>query len=233
MHSYFYAIWSLSFLIIWVALYIFFPKHRRSMFWTSWNFAPAGPVAEYWHYSDYWHPKFLIDIQIANWHFGLEDYIITFSIAGVSAIFFETFASKRKLPNIPHVTPKTYFKMKMWGIVGLLLMLLICSTGLNSISAIILTMFIVAIVTQYGYWDIVLLAFFSTIIFTILYSALLIFLFIVVFPGVIQMYWNLENTMGITLMGIPIEEFIWAFFACLFAGPVYRICSTKTLFGKF
>lgn len=233
MHSYFYAIGSLSFLIIWIAIYIFFPKHRRSMFWTSWNFAPAGPVSEYWLYSDYWHPQYLIDIRIYNWHFGIEDYLFTFATAGISAAMFELIASRENFIAIPKVSPKTYFKMKFWGFIGLIIMIFISMLGLNSINANIVTVGIVIILIQYKHLNIFVLAVVSAVIFTFFYLLYYIFFLLPLFPGVIEKYWNLQNTFGIAWMGIPIEEFIWAFFSCLFAGPVYRICSTKTLFEKF
>lgn len=233
MQSYFYATWSLSFIIIWVVLYIFFPKHRRSMFWTSWNFAPAGPVSEYWLYSDYWHPQYLIDIRILNWHFGIEDYLFTFAAAGISSAIFEIFASVENFPVIPKVNRRTYFKMKFWGFIGFVIMILMTMTGLNAFNATTFTVVLVTTLIQFKYLKIFRLSIISAIIFTILYSLYFIFFLLPLYPGLIEKFWNLENTLGIFWMGIPIEEFIWAFSSCLFAGPVYRVCSTKTLFGKF
>ena len=233
MQSYFYAIWSLSFLIIWVALYIFLPKHRRSMFWTSWNFAPAGPVSEYWLYSDYWHPNYVIDIRIFNWHFGIEDYLLVFATAGISAAIFELIVSRENFAVIPEVSPKTYFKMKFWGFIGFVIMILMYLIGLNAFNANTLTVVIVTILIQYRHLKIFLLSFLSAIIFSFFYLLYFILFLLPIFPGLIEKYWNLENTFGIMWKGIPIEEFIWAFSACLFAGPIYRICSTKTLFRKF
>ena len=233
MLPYFYTISSFFFLAIWFVLYIFLPQCRRSIFWTSWNFAPAGPITEYWHYSEYWYPPYLVDIIIGNWHFGVEDYILAFSIAGISSAIFEILAFKKGLENIPAVSAKTYFKMKFWGVIGFGLMIIIASVGLNSTIAIILTMAIVALIIQYRHLNIFSLAIRGAVIFTIIYWLYFIILLIPIFPSVIKTYWNLKNTCGIRLTGIPIEEFIWAFFACLFAGPVYRVCSTKTLFGKY
>lgn len=233
MLPYFYTICSLSFLIIWIVLYIFLPQHRRSIFWTSWNFAPAGPIAEYWLYSDYWHPPYLIDIIFKNWHFGIEDYVLTFTMAGISSAIFEILASRKGLETIPKISSKTYWKMKFWGFIGFIIMIFSSMLGLYSIYAITLTLGIIIILIQYKYLNIFALAIVSAVIFTFLYLLYYVFFLLPVFPGVIEKYWNLQNTCGITWIGIPIEEFIWAFLACLFAAPVYRICSTKTLFGKF
>src|SRR3990170_753169 len=116
MLPYFYTIMSLTLCIIWVALYFFLPQCRRSMFWTSWPFASGGPLFEYWHRSDYWHPPYLIDFVIGNWHFGIEDYVTAFSVIGISTAIFEILALRKGLASIPSINAKTYFGIKFWGI---------------------------------------------------------------------------------------------------------------------
>src|SRR3990172_1210492 len=188
---------SLTLCIIWVALYFFLPQCRRSMFWTSWPFASGGPLFEYWHRSDYWHPPYLIDFVIGNWHFGIEDYVTAFSVIGISTAIFEILA------------------------------------GLNSIVALFIAFATLTILMQHRHWNIFSLAFISAVIFTVFYWLYYFIFFELFFPSAISTYWKLGNTWGIMITGIPIEEFIWAFLTCLFLAPVYRLCATIPIFGKY
>lgn len=61
------------------------------------------------------------------------------------------------------------------------------------------------------------------VLFWLFYLALMLPLF----PGWIEARWNLANTLVI-IAGVPVEEMLWAFTTMLFAGPVYRFCSTTT-----
>lgn len=233
MITYFYSIMAFVSLIIWILLYNYSVESRRPIFWTSWTFAAGGPICEYWNRTDYWHPPYLIDIIIGNWHFGIEDFIFTFSIIGISAAIFEKLAIKKGMPSLPGLSKSTYLKLKFWGVIGIGLFLFTVTVGLKSIAAIILTFVILSFIIQYKYWNIFLLAIGSAVIFTVLYWLYCIIFLVITFPHAIETYWKLNNTWGIMITGIPIEEFMWAFIACLFTGPIYRVCSTKTWFGKY
>ncbi len=232
MQIYFYTISSVLFLFAWLIIFFFNPKHRKSIFWTSWNFAPAGPVSEYWHYGDYWHPPYIIDIIIGKWHFGIEDYLFAFSVAGISVFIFESIAVKNNLENIPPVNKRTYIKMKTWGVIGLILVIITSSTGLHSITSIIITLLITSVLIHYRRRKIFIIALSSSLIFIIFYWFYFYAILLTVFPSIVATYWNINNLMGISFTGIPLEEFLWCFSAGLFTGPVYRICSTKKEFSK-
>ena len=53
-----------------------------------------------------------------------------------------------------------------------------------------------------------------------MFLAYLIFLYI--FPNAIQKWWFLNNISGILILGIPLEELLWAFSLGLVAGPTYE-----------
>jgi len=233
MLPYFYTIMSLTLCIIWVALYFFLPQCRRSMFWTSWPFASGGPLFEYWHRSDYWHPPYLIDFVIGNWHFGIEDYVTAFSVIGISTAIFEILALRKGLASIPSINAKTYFRIKFWGIACIGLILIAIFAGLNSIVALFIAFATLTILMQHRHWNIFSLAFISAVIFTVFYWLYYFIFFELFFPSAISTYWKLGNTWGIMITGIPIEEFIWAFLTCLFLAPVYRLCATIPIFGKY
>lgn len=229
MFAYAYAVITLAFIVIWTALLVLLPRSRPAIFWTSLIFAPAGPVGEYWLIPDYWHPIYLIDIAVGSWHFGFEDYLITFAVAGISAGIFESLALRRGFAELPRTSFGTLLRMFGWGVVGFFLMLLLVSgVGLNSIHAILLIVMIASLLMFFGRWKILSLIVPISVIFGLFVWLFYVVFFLPIFPGVIQALWNLENTWGIMLAGVPMEELLWAFTAALFAGPVFRVSSTRS-----
>jgi hypothetical protein len=70
---YAYAIGSIFFLAVWLIMYIFVPKSRKVILWSSIAWGPAGPISEYWHLKDYWNPVYMRRFEVGNWSFGVED----------------------------------------------------------------------------------------------------------------------------------------------------------------
>ena len=48
------------------------------------------------------------------------------------------------------------------------------------------------------------------------------FIFTKVYPGIIDKWWMLDNLSGIRLIGVPFEEFLWAFGMGMMTGPLYE-----------
>lgn len=48
-----------------------------------------------------------------------------------------------------------------------------------------------------------------------------------VLPQAFQEFWNLEQTCGLAVLGVPVEEFLWVGETMLFAEPLLRICSPR------
>ena len=230
--AYFYAVLASIFIVIWMALYFLIPRARLAMFWTSLLCAPAGPISEYWHIVDYWHPTYLVDIAIGRWRFGLEDFLSAFAVAGISTVIFESLALRRGWAELPRISFRTLLRITLRGGVCLSLMALLASGfGMNSIYAIILSMAISSLLMLFGRWEVFLLSIPTAVTLAFLLYLSYIVLFIFIFPRGIETFWNLEVTWGIRLTGIPIEELLWAFVTGLFAGPIFRVCSGKESAG--
>jgi len=174
---------------------------------------------------DYWHPIYLINISIRGWRFGFEDYLTAFAVTGISAGLFESLALRKGFAPLSRVSVRTVLRMIGWGIVGLFLLAFLASgLHLKSIHALLLSGMITSLLMLCRRWEI-----FPLILPIAGFFGLLYWLFYVVsipiFPGVIEAWWNLEATWDIMLVGVPIEEVLWAFTTALFAGPVFRVCS--------
>lgn len=228
MYDYGYLVGALFWIVIWIAVFFLSPRSRSAIIWTSLIFVPAGPVGEYWNLMDYWHPHYLISIAIGKWRFGVEDIILSFALAGVSAGIFESVALRRGFSELSRVTSRTLLKMLGWGSVGFLLMTLFSyALPLISIHALLLAITITSFLMISKRKEIFPLILPLAAIFGFIYWCFYVFFGIPLFPGAIEALWDLDATWGIMLMGVPVEELLWAALTMLFAGPVFRVCSEK------
>ena len=86
---YVYAIGLLFFLAVWLGMYIFVPKSRKAILWSSIAWGNAGPISEYWHLKDYWNPVYMLRLEVGKWIFGIEDYLLAFAYGGLAAGIFD------------------------------------------------------------------------------------------------------------------------------------------------
>lgn len=219
---------SLFWMVIWMFVYILLPRHRRAILWTSLLLAPAGPIIEYWSLQDYWNPVYIIDISIGKWHFGLEDYLLAFALAGVCAGSFESLAVRKGFPELPHISFRILIRMSGWGSLGLVLMFLLASVlQVGSIYSILLAVSATALLMLARKGQIFTLTLPLAIIFGLTYWIFYWLFFVPRFPGCFEALWNLEETWGIMWLGVPVEEVLWATVTMLYAGPILRVCSGR------
>lgn len=244
MYSQAYIIMATIFFIIWIILFIFLPKCRAAILWTSIMLGMAGPVAEYWLIPSYWRPDYQIGLTLGNWTFGFEDFLITFgnwtfgfedflitfAVAGISAGVFENTALKNDFPELPPF--KGIILLRIFAIcaAGFFLMIILASIlKLTPIHALFISVIIPTTLMLYGKWKTVKLIIPIALLFGFLFWLFYLLFMFPLFPGLIQALWNLYPTFGIMVLGVPIEEILWAFITPLFAGPVYRICCFNSL----
>jgi hypothetical protein len=226
MYDYAYFAASLIFLTFWLFCFILLKTERKAMLWTSAIFASAGPISEFWHLQDYWHPVYLVDIRIGDWLFGVEDFITTFSLAGMAAGVFEWAAKRKEWPALPAMSMKAFLKMHGWGLLGLVTMAFCFSVlSICSIHAILLTLLLCSTTMLFGKWQIVKLVLPLSLMYGILYWLFLVFIFMKLYPGVIPALWKLQTTWDLMLAGVPVEELLWGMTIMLFGGPVIRMNS--------
>jgi len=219
---------AMAILVIWAALFTLLRRNRTAIFWTSLMLMTAGPVGEYWVIPGYWRPVYSVPMSFRSWNFGIEDFLISFAIAGISAGVFESIALKKGLPELPRLKGIVLLRIFSFCVLGFLLMVLLASVcKFSPIHALLLTVFIPSVLmlsTRPGLVPLVLPAsLMAGVVFWLFYIAFML----PFFPGLTQALWNSDNTLG-TIAGIPIEEMLWASTTMLFAGPVYRFCSTTS-----
>src|SRR3989338_960669 len=82
-YQYFYFFWSLIFLAIWLFLFLHRRDLRGDMFFISTLFGLGGIISEATHLQDWWRP-----FTLTGTPFGIEDFIIGFSIGGIASVIY-------------------------------------------------------------------------------------------------------------------------------------------------
>jgi len=224
-----YMVVSVLALVVWCVLYFLMPNSRRAMISTSLVFAMAGPVAEYWDGRDYWHPGYVFEFTLGSWRFGIEDYLCAFAYAGIAAGVFESCARRRtEADSFPPDFRRTV-RMVILGFAGLIVMTAaMFIPGIKSIDAHIGTITFVSLLMigrRFEVWRLQALLVPAAML---VYTLYLHFVFKLAYPGIVELMWIPSGKSGVDILGIPIEESLWAGAVMLLCGPVYRICCERS-----
>ncbi|MBI2019199.1 hypothetical protein HYS95_00840 [Candidatus Daviesbacteria bacterium] len=210
-----YLLGSLLLLAIWLLIFISQKKLRKEMLIASLIVTPAA-LSEVFFVPGYWLPD-----TIGNPKLSIEDFIFTFAVGGIVAVIYELFMKGR----VKHQRLCDCFNGGIFH--GLLL-----GTG---VIAIFLTYTIFKINFMYAVYigiiiNIALIAVTRPdLIKKVIYSGLLFglfyFLFFSIFAFFIPdfiMHWNINNLSGLIILGVPLEEIVWAFGVGALLGPIYE-----------
>jgi hypothetical protein len=179
----------------------------------SFLFGILGPLSELWYLQDYWRPQIFTGTRI-----GIEDFLFGFFIGGIASVIYLELFNK----HISKQKDKKHHIRFMLSFVAIFIFIISFYVfGFNSIYASMITFLSLALLIYYFRHDLFIDGLMSGIFLAItMFLAYLIFLYI--FPSAIQKWWFLNNISGILILGIPLEELLWAFSLGLVAGPTYE-----------
>ena len=121
---------------IWCILFAVVPKSRKPIVWSSFACGAAGPLSQYWHTQDYWHPTYLIEIRLGNLIFGIEDYLFAFAFGGLCAGFFDLFIRRAGEKELTKFDFTGFCKLLLLGMLCFVTMVaLVMLINLNSLHA--------------------------------------------------------------------------------------------------
>jgi hypothetical protein len=223
-----YGIGVLFLLVIWLSVYIFAPKSRKIILWSSIAWGHVGPISEYWHLKDYWYPVYMLRFEIGKWVFGIEDYFFAFVYGGLSAGIFDILIRKLGEEELARFYLWGYIKLFLCEIGCLLVMgALIIWFHINSLYAIVITFLsgtAVLIVLRPKWTPPAIQAgIIAGLFMWISYWGF----FLRLFPHIIEKWWFQDALSGISFGGVPIEEVLWASSTAFFVGPISRYCAKK------
>ena len=213
------------FVVVWALMLVLVPQSRKPVMWASLGCGAAGPISEYWHRRDYWHPTYLYKIEIGNWVFDIEDYVFAFVFGGICAGTFDIiYRRTHSEPAMQIDTWGGYYRLTNLGVVCVAtLFFLIDGLGINSLYAISLVFLVCTVVILYRRPEWILSTLMTAVVMAILMWVFYWGFYLRLFPGLIAEWWRPDALSGIAFLGVPVEEIIWAGAGALFGGPVLRI----------
>lgn len=236
-HPFSYLICSLFWLGVWAVLYLCLRGQRPAMRWTGLLLAPAGPISEFWSLQDYWHPVYVCEFRWGAWRFGgLEDYILSFALAGICAGLFERHWARQGGAALPPMRGRLLWRPAAWLTLGLLAFIAGGWAGLRSIDTLFLASSLTALAMLRNRPELWRSLAWHAVVFALVYWLFYVWICLPLFPGSIAAVWKLENTWGLRWAGVPVEEVIWAGVTMLVAGPFLRVCLTapaRNAAGRF
>ena len=201
---------SLGFLFIWFVIWMARRRLKKEMLWASLLTMPLG-LFEPFFVPEYWSPPSLFNLAVTT-GFDIESFIFAFAFGGVGSVIYESLTEKKHKKIRRYRKDSKKYKFHLFAILSmpLILILLVLFTELNPIYSAIIAMFVGAISAIVCRPDLNKRVWMGGISFSILYF--LFFLIInLIYPTFVQKVWNLAAISGILIIGVPIEEILFAF----------------------
>jgi Lycopene cyclase len=218
--QYVWLIWASAFLIPWAGLYIFFPRQRKEMWWASLFTAVFG-LSEPFFVPEYWNPPSLFNLA-RDTGFDIESIIFSFGIGGIGAVLYNVVTRKSARPLAPGEKHKPLHRHHYWAISSLFVSFIALNfLPWNPIYPAIAAMFIGGIANVLCRPDLKTKTWLGGVLFLGFYILFLQGIRISS-PGYIEGVWNLEALTGLSLIGMPIEELLFAFGFGMYWSGVYE-----------
>lgn len=209
--QYAWLIWSLILLSIWIAVYATLDtkEKRREMLivslWTSLLgltepiFVPA-----------YWSPPSLFDLAL-NTGFDIESIIFAFAIGGGASVIYErVFATRHeKMPTADTRGGRHRYHRLAILSAPIAFAFLYFGTSLNPIYSASITLFVGGLFSLYCRHDLWRKMLVSAFIFLGLYFLYFLTL-VALYPRYVEIVWNLSAVSGVLVIGVPLEELLFA-----------------------
>ena len=214
-------IFSLILLGIWLVVFIIKPLARKEMFWVSLFTMPFG-LTEPLFVPEYWNPPSLFNLA-ARTGFDIESLIFCFAIGGIGSVLYESFFKVKHQKMNKHEMHSKRHKFHKLALVSPIIIFLPLQlfTNLNPIYSASIAMFAGGIAAILCRRDLKIKIWVGGLLFLILYFLFFLF-FNAIYPEIVQTVWNLSAISGILILGVPLEELIFAFTFGMIWSSVYE-----------
>lgn len=206
---------------IWFIIFIAKPMLRKEMFWVSLFTMPFG-LTEPLFVPEYWNPPSLFNLA-ARTGFDIESLIFCFAIGGIAAVLYDAILKikhkkmiKKDIQNKKHRFHKLILVSPI-----ITFLLLYFLTDLNPIYSASIAMLVGGILTVSCRADLKKNILFGGILFSVFYFVFFL-AFNLIYPGLVQEVWNLSAISGILILGVPLEELLFAFTFGLIWSSIYE-----------
>lgn len=232
--QYIWLIWSLILIAVWFVIYVFLDSKdkRREMLTVSLWTSLLG-LTEPLFVPAYWTPTSLFNLALRT-RFDIESLIFSFGIGGIAVILYELIFRSQHTAMSAKEHQSSRHRFHIWAIFSApsILIILLFTTNLNPLHSFIIAMIIGGLATWYCRPDLKKKMIMSAFIFLALYFFYFLTL-IAISPGYVEQVWNLKAISGILIVGIPLEELLFAFsFGFIWSSIYEHINWKKIKFNK-
>ncbi|OGI64898.1 hypothetical protein A3H53_03810 [Candidatus Nomurabacteria bacterium RIFCSPLOWO2_02_FULL_40_10] len=209
--QYIWLIWSLLLLVIWAVIYFSLKtlddKKRMLVvsFWTS-----LTGLTEPLFVPEYWSPPSLFNLNMLT-GFDIESIIWAFGVGGIAVVVYNWIfrVSEKKMFLVERHSFHHRHHLATLLAMPIILLILLIATPLNSLHSAIIAMTLGGLAAWYCRPDLKKKMFVSAFLFFCIYFVYFLTL-IAMSPGYVERVWNLEAISGILILGIPLEELLFA-----------------------
>jgi hypothetical protein len=227
---YVWLIWSLILIVIWLIVYISLDSkdQKKEMLivslWTS-LFGFTEPL----FVPSYWLPPSLFNLA-ARTGFDIESLIFSFGIGGIVVVLYDILFRAKHMQISEKEHHSNRHRFHLWTILSApaILILLLLTTNLNPIYSSVIAMIVGGLATWYCRPDLKKKMITSALIFLILYFFYFLTL-IAISPDYVEQVWNLKAISGILILGIPLEELLFALSFGFLWSSIYEHFTWKKL----
>ncbi len=216
-----YLIGTILFLPFWLFFYFRRRDLDKKMIEVS---LLVGLLAIFWSpyfWKDYWQPAYLFNFDLMGIRLGgIEDFLYGFFTGGIISVIYDEILGRRI--SMKKKKNHRFLILFITSILSAFIFHILLFLEVNSIHAAFMSfasfLAVILLVRKDLLWDSII----SGLFFGLLTLCLSV-VYLVFFPGLIQKWWLLHKVSGILLVGVPIEELVWAFGMGAVAGPLYEL----------
>lgn len=219
-YHYVWLVWSVTFLLPWVWLYLANPGHRKVMLRVSLITALFG-LTEPIYVPRYWLPPSLFELAQRT-GFDIESLIFAFAIGGIGSVLYDTL-TRRDIASVSLAERRNSgHRFHRWALLlPYFLFVPLYFLPWNPIYPSLMSLLIGAIASVMCRPDLMRKTLIGGLLFLGLYT---VFMLGVVWfsPGYIEQVWNLPDLSGVLIAGIPLEELLFGFVFGMYWTGVYE-----------
>ncbi len=228
--QYIWLIWSLILAAVWLAIYLSLRSNvdRKEMMTVSLWTSLLG-LTEPLFVPAYWSPPSLFNLALRT-GFDIESLIFSFAIGGIAVILYQRIFRNKESPMSAseHRSPRHRFHLVALLSAPVIFAILLVATNLNPLHSAIIAMVVGGLAAWYCRPDLKKKMIVSAFLFLGLYFVYFLTL-IAMSPGYVERVWNLKAISGILILGIPLEELLFALSFGFIWSSIYEHLTWKKL----
>jgi Lycopene cyclase len=203
-YHYSYLVGALIFDAVWLACYVLGKNYRAEIRWGTLIAAPLA-LTSILFVPQYWTPPSLFDLD-QKIRVGIEDFLWAAAVGGIASVVAEILL-KERLSVIRRAARKRHFAPFLVIIVVFIALEIWHSD--KTIYNCIIAFAIGAVVIAFLRSDLVPTMLIGAVSFTALYFALFLIV-LLLYPDFVNRFYNIPHLLGIYVLKVPIEEFLFA-----------------------